>query len=200
MTTTSDDFDAFALGGRQDGDEQLRSLFRDWIDAAHGYEIAGDEEGAEEAAEERWNAAEDVLDAWPCDTVVALAIKVFLRLRPDIDHGCAPLPYIRPTDQTSPHDIAILRGLAKFVPEIAELVESIVHEDAELIAAETVIEWAHDCLTSPPTSSRLREEIEQKLAVALTRVARTEAKTDRGREIKARHGAAFEALRAVSQP
>ena len=149
MTTTSDDFDAFALGGRQDGDEQLRSLFRDWIDAAHGYEIAGDEEGAEEAAEERWNAAEDVLDAWPCDTVVALAIKVFLRLRPDIDHGCAPLPYIRPTDQTSPHDIAILRGLAKFVPEIAELVELIVHEDAELIAAETVIEWAHDCLTSP---------------------------------------------------
>ena len=95
--------------------------------------------------------------------------------------------------------MALLRDAAAIVPEIRELAAPVLHEDAALIDAEIEIQWARIMLAEP-INPRLveifgeeheaenRRKNEAMLAAAMDRVANTEAKTARGRAIKAALG------------
>ena len=94
----------------------------------------------------------------------------------------------------------MLRDAAAVVPEILELAEPVLHEDAALIDAEIVIGWARELIANPIRSSliepeeqeeyeaRQRRNLEATVAAAMERVAKTDAKTARGRAIKAAMG------------
>jgi hypothetical protein len=96
----------------------------------------------------------------------------------------------------------MLRDAAAIVPEIGELAAPVLHEDAALIDAQIAIRWARDRLAEPvnPRLAEIwgdewpeheaenRRKLETTLATALDRVAKTEAKTARGRAVKAALG------------
>src|SRR5437763_15501611 len=94
----------------------------------------------------------------------------------------------------------MLRDAAAVVPEILERAEPVLHEDAALIDAEIVIGWARELIANPIRSSliepeeqeeyeaRQRRNLEATVAAAMERVAKTDAKTARGRAIKAAMG------------
>jgi hypothetical protein len=95
--------------------------------------------------------------------------------------------------------VAMLRDAAAIVPEIGELAAPVLLEDAALIDAEIEIKWARDLLAEPDNPwiielsgadhvAKKRRDLEAQLAAAIDRVANTEAKTARGRAIKARFG------------
>ena len=84
------DLDPFALGGRQEGDELVLSLFRQWI------AICGEVDALAPQAEEtddgrnvhqRWNEIEDEIMASPPGGAVALAIKAYICIRQSHDGG-----------------------------------------------------------------------------------------------------------------
>jgi hypothetical protein len=78
----------------------------------------------------------------------------------------------------------------------------VLHEDAALIDAQIVIGWARDRLAEPANprlaevwgdewpehQAERRRELETTLAAAMQRVANAEAKTARGRAVKAALG------------
>src|SRR4051794_1170957 len=78
--------------------------------------------------------------------------------------------------------VSMLRDAAKQVPALAELAAPIIHEDAPLIDADIGIQWCQ----RPDIIERVTSKFPKQLAELLDRVANTEAKTDRGREIKSR--------------
>jgi hypothetical protein len=93
----------------------------------------------------------------------------------------------------------MLRDAAAIVPEIGELAAPVLHEDAPLIDAQIEIQWARDRLAEPVNlklveilgvehQAEERRKIEDKLSALLDRVANTEAKTARGRAVKAALG------------
>jgi len=98
--------------------------------------------------------------------------------------------------------VALLRDAAAIVPEIRELAAPVLHEDAALIDAEIEIQWARIMLAEPinprlveiwgdewpEREAKNRNDLKTTLAAAMDRVANTEAKTARGRAIKAALG------------
>jgi len=95
--------------------------------------------------------------------------------------------------------VALLRDAAAVVPEIRELVAPVLHEDAALIDAEIEIRWLRDRLAEPVNPGLIkiwgeeheaenRRKVEAALVAQIDRVAKTEAKTARGRAVKAALG------------
>jgi hypothetical protein len=134
--------------------------------------------------------------ASPPGGAVALAIKAYICIRQSHDGGgwsshTAMLRLNEDDRDNFDHEAGVLRSAAALVPEIGELAASIVHEDAELIDADTEVAWVHELLTMKRPDGWPGEAeaklIEAKLAKALDRIAQTEAKTERGEAIKARH-------------
>jgi len=124
--------------------------------------------------------------------VVALAVKTFLYIREGFTCWAPKRAYLRPDDNDGALAVELLRAVAEIVPEIAELSAAIIHDDAALIAADMDVIWARTVLVEnatvigrAPRQERL-SEIEARLAAALNRIAKTEAKTGRGEEIKRR--------------
>jgi hypothetical protein len=203
---TDDNRDPFALGGRQDdADRDVLRLFRQWIAAASEYdrELATPAEDDEHPAGELMGVLEEaILNI--AGGPVALAIKTLIAVR--IDHAAwTPETAMLRIDRAFDDDerdfvielaISRIRDAAGLVPEIAALAAPVIHADAALIDAEIAIGWCRDQLAAPVHLASARvlgwehgakrhREIEADLAALLDRVAKTEAKTARGRAIKA---------------
>jgi hypothetical protein len=191
--------DPFALGGRQDGDKLILAAFQQWIAAMREYSDTEDED-AENEAYHRMVEIEDEIDATP-GGCVAFAVKVYLGVRREFTTW-APGCYLRCDKEELPglaREVGLLRDAGRAVPEIAEFAAAIMHDDAELIDAEMDIQWARVALLGheapgpdAPEEWRQREEkwrqcVESKRRAAFDRIADVEAKTERGKEIKARH-------------
>lgn len=188
------DLDPFALGGRQDGDELVLSLFRQWIAVCDEVDAAIDAKAEAETNDDgrdvydRWNEIEDEIMASPPGGAVALAIKAYICIRQSHDGGSwSQRTAMLRFDENDCHDheVSVLRNAAALVPEIGELAASIIHEDAELIDLDMEVTWARVVLAGERPC--WPGETEAKLAEALNRIAQAEAKTERGEEIKARH-------------
>ena len=192
-----------------DGDTLALSLFRQWIAATHEYDR---QEAADSDSD---NPAGDLLTEIEdrifkvSGGAVALAIKAHFWIRNDHAAWAGETAQLRiPEAFADDHDwevevaVSMLRDAAIVVPEIGELAAPVLHEDAALIDAQIEIWWARDRLAEP-VNPRLaevwgdewpehhaerRRELETTLAKALDRVANTEAKTVRGRAVKAALG------------
>ena len=182
-----------------DADELVLSLFRQWIAVCGEVDALApqaEETDAGRNVHQRWNEIEDEIMASPPGGAVALAIKAYICIRQSHDGGgwsshTAMLRLNEDDRDNFDHEAGVLRSAAALVPEIGELAASIVHEDAELIDADTEVAWVHELLTMKRPDDWPGEAeaklIEAKLAKALDRIAQTEAKTERGEAIKARH-------------
>jgi hypothetical protein len=193
-----------------DGDTLALSLFRQWIAATHEYDrqYAATPDDADCPAGDLMTEIEDrILEI--SGGAVALALKTFFSVRQD--HACwcneAGLLCIREYFDDDPDwetrvAVALLRDAAAVVPEIRELAAPVLHEDAVLIDSQIVIGWARIMLAQPINlrlvkawgdewpehQAERRRELETTLAAMLDRVAKTEAKTARGRAVKAALG------------
>jgi hypothetical protein len=184
--------DLFALGGRKEGDQFVLCLFRLWIEAARDFERAPEDQV--EAADARWAEIEDEI-VTTSGGAIALAVKGFVLLRRDFNGIYAPLPYLRSDPDCPPSalDISFLRDAAALVPEIAELASPIIHADTVLIDADIEVDWAKRVLADDEVQpiwagrNKWRQWVNDKQSEALDRIANTEARTERGVEIKARN-------------
>jgi len=183
------------------------SLFRQWIAAANEYDrqFAAEKDLARVPAGDLMTEIEDRILEISCGAV-SLALKTHFVVRQDHAAwvGETRLLRIREYFDDDPawevsFAVALLRDAAAIVPEIRELAAPVLHEDAALIDAEIEIQWARIMLAEP-ISPRLveifgeeheaenRRKNEATLAAAMDRVANTEAKTARGRAVKAALG------------
>jgi hypothetical protein len=186
-----------------DGDALALSLFRQWIAAANEYDRQAMDPDSE--AGDLLTEIEDRILEISCGAV-SLALKTHFAVRQDHAAwvGETRLLRIREYFDDDPawevsFAVALLRDAAAIVPEIRELAAPVLHEDAALIDAEIEIQWARIMLAEP-ISPRLveifgeeheaenRRKNEATLAAAMDRVANTEAKTARGRAVKAALG------------
>jgi hypothetical protein len=200
----SDNRDAFAFGGnhQENGDARVLALFHDWLDASresdrHSHDSGDDDEAKFNAAIDRREETETEIISIP-GGATASAIKAYLYLKNELSNWAQEdatlrFPELFDGDENGWAEnivVSILRDAAKQVPELAELAAPILHEDAPLLDADIEIRWCLDrladrgALTEPEPH---RSEIREQLAKALDRVAKTEAKTPRGDEIKRRH-------------
>jgi hypothetical protein len=193
-----------------DGDMLALSLFRQWIAAANEYDrqFAAEKDLARVPAGDLMTEIEDRILEISCGAV-SLALKTHFVVRQDHAAwvGETRLLRIREYFDDDPawevsFAVALLRDAAAIVPEIRELAAPVLHEDAALIDAEIEIQWARIMLAQPINlrlaeiwgdewpehQAERRRELETTLAAMLDRVANTEAKTARGRAVKAALG------------
>lgn len=195
-----DDLDPSALGG---SDAEILSLFRQWIAACRAHDHEEEREDGESPALDRRDEIEDQILAIP-GGAAALAIKTFLYLRADFstwspELGTFRLPELfngEACDWVLILAASLVRDAATIVPEVAELAAPIVHEDANLIDADMGISWCREMLADSTTPKPRRREILGKMATLFTRIATTEAKTDRGHAIKTAASKADERISA----
>jgi hypothetical protein len=188
-------------GAFKDADAEALKRFREWLETSRETDrlAADDNETEYDAAADRLDDIEDQIMAMSGGGVV-LAIKSYLAMKADLvswTPASATLrcPEMFEEDVPSWNHraiVSVLRDVAKQVPEIAELVAPIIHEDALLIDADIEIQWCRDRL-----AEKLDDEIQEQLAELLDRVAKAEAKTPRGREIKSRRLAEEQAAAAL---
>jgi hypothetical protein len=193
-----------------DGDALALSLFRQWIAATHEYDrqYAATPDDADCPAGDLMTEIEDrILEI--SGGAVSLALKTHFAVRQN--HAAwtdeTRLLRIREYFEDDPDwetrfAVALLRDAAVVVPEILEVAAPVLHEDAALIDAEIEIRWARIMLAQPINlrlaeiwgdewpehQAERRRELETTLAAMLDRVANTEAKTARGRAVKAALG------------
>jgi hypothetical protein len=193
-----------------DGDKLALSLFRQWIAATREYDrqhAAGMDPNNLPAGDLMTEIEDRIFEV--SGAAVALALKTFFSVRQD--HACwsdeAGLLCIREYFDDDPDwetrvAVAMLRDAAAVVPEILELAAPVLHEDAALIDAQIAIPWARYLLAEPANprlaevwgdewpehQAERRRDLEATLAAMLDRVAKTEAKTERGRAVKAALG------------
>jgi hypothetical protein len=195
------DQDAFGRGGRHDDDADARvlALFHDWLGESRQLDRRRNDEDRTEydAALERREAIEDEIISIP-GGATASAIKAYLYLKIHACSSWAPenatlrMPELfdgEPNGWSENIVVSILRDAAKQVPELAELVAPILHEDAALIDADIEIRWGREVLADKkiPSTPERKAEIREQMKRALDRTAAMEAKTPRGDEIKRRH-------------
>jgi hypothetical protein len=193
-----------------DGDMLALSLFRQWIAAANEYDrqFAAEKDLARVPAGDLMTEIEDRILEISCGAV-SLALKTHFAVRQN--HAAwtdeTRLLRIREYFEDDPDwetrfAVALLRDAAVVVPEILEVAAPVLHEDAALIDAEIEIRWARIMLAQPINlrlaeiwgdewpehQAERRRELETTLAAMLDRVANTEAKTARGRAVKAALG------------
>lgn len=187
-----------------DADGLALSLFRQWIAAANEYDrqlAARPHEQTYPASDLMTEIEDRILDI--SGGAVSLALKTHFKVRqdhagwsPETRHLCIREAFEDDPDWEVQIAVAMLRDAAVIVPEILELAAPVLHEDAALIDAEIVIDWAREQLAMPSNlrlvelvgeehEAEQRRKLETTLAAALDRVAITEAKTERGRAIKA---------------
>jgi hypothetical protein len=173
--------DPFAIARHDaDGDARVLALFHDWIEASREMDrVPDDDEAAASDAYDRRAEIEDEIIATPGGPV-ALAVKVHIHLRIDDCADWAPeLAMLRRSGGISYLTMSLLRDAARLVPELAELAAPIIHEDAVLIDADIEVQWCRKFGKDAQAARRL--------PAALDRIARTPAKTDRGKAIKSKH-------------
>jgi hypothetical protein len=192
-----------------DGDKLALSLFREWIAAAHEYDrLAAAKDLEHNPAGDLLTEIEDRIFEIS-GGAVALAIKAHFWVRNDHGAWTGETALLRieeafadDPDWGTQVAVSMLRDAAAIVPEIGELAAPVLHEDAALIDAQIAIRWARDRLAEPvnPRLAEIwgdewpeheaenRRKLETTLATALDRVAKTEAKTARGRAVKAALG------------
>jgi hypothetical protein len=194
---------SFTLGGWQDdGDPEILALFCQWIGECRVADgIEEDAPAWHEAMDRRFEIERRIAS---CRYGPAgLAVKTFILLRSECSDWTPSLAQIRCEDLFRAGDpgwntallASILRDAAALVPEIGECAAAVVHEDAALIDADIGVGRCHDRLGTRPGGPRLRQipgalvarKIQAKLEALLDRIERTEAKTPRGKAIKARH-------------
>jgi hypothetical protein len=210
MPNSETDRDPFAFAGYEgDGDARVLALFHDWLDASREADRfteddADDDDAAFDAALDRRDEIEEEIIATPGGPA-ALAVKMYLSVRVDAASWTPELAMLRcPKLLDGGPDliVSMLRDAVRLVPELADLAAPIIHEDALLIDAEIHIKWARSMLAEP-VNPRFAEvwgdewpereaqnlrNLNDTLATAMDRVAKTEAKTERGRAIKAALG------------
>ena len=192
-----------------DGDTLALSLFRQWIAATHEYDrqSAADPDSDLPAGDLMTEIEDRILEI--SGGAVSLALKTHFAVRQDHARWVPEARLLRIPEAFSDDPdwdvqvaVAMLRDAAALVPEILEVAAPVLHEDAPLIDAQIGIQWARDQLAEPVNlglakawgddwperEAQNRRELEVTLAAALDRVANTEAKTVRGRAIKARLG------------
>jgi hypothetical protein len=189
-----------------DGDTLALSLFRQWIAAAREYDRQS-AAGNIPAGDLLTKIEDRIFEV--SGAAVALAIKAHFWVRNEHGAWTGETALLRieeafadDPDWSIEVAVSVLRDAAAIVPEICELAAPVVHEDAALIDAQIVIQWARDRLAEP-VNPRLAEvwgdewpereaknrcDLETTLAAMLDRVANTEAKTARGRAVKAALG------------
>jgi len=192
---------AGGTGVEQTSDEKILALFRDWLDASreldrHGH--SGDNDEAKfDAALDRRDEIEDEIISTPGGSV-ALAIKTYFRLKVELADWTPEDATLRYSELLAEDGepsweqriiVGTLRDVAKQVPELADPLAPIIHEDAALIDADIEIRWCRDVLADEQISSTPErdDDIREQMKRALDRIANTEAKTPRGDEIKLRH-------------
>ena len=192
-----------------DGDTLALSLFRQWIAATHEYDrqSAADPDSDLPAGDLMTEIEDRILEI--SGGGVALALKTYFRIRQDHASWTPEARLLRIPEAFSDDPdwdvqvaVAMLRDAAALVPEILEVAAPVLHEDAPLIDAQIAIQWARDLLAEPVNlrraelwgdewserEARNRRDLETTLAGAMQRVANTEAKTARGRAVKAALG------------
>jgi hypothetical protein len=192
--------DPFALGGRQDdNDAEILALFRKWLDTCRQLDGVDDDVSDDDS---EWNALCD--RQWHIEDSIfecrggaaGLSVKTFLHLYREFANWTPLNEQIKlDGDETGIHRswvTSILRDAAAAVPEIGECAAAIIHEDADLIAADMVVEWTVrygglDSPLHPFERPEWRQEKRRQLTAKRELIANTEAKTERGRAIKARH-------------
>jgi hypothetical protein len=176
--------DPFAIARHDaDGDARVLALFHDWLDACREMDrIPDDDEAGASDAYDRRAEIEDEITATPGGPV-ALAVKIYIYQRmEEASYWTPDLAMLRCPqllDGTPDLTISLLRDAARLVPELAELAAPIIHEDAVLIDADIEVQWCREVGKDVEAARRLPG--------ALDRIARTPAKTDRGRAIKLKH-------------
>jgi hypothetical protein len=181
----------------RDGEAEILSLLRQWIEACSDHDRLEEGEGiredGESAALDRRDQIEDEIIAVRGAGAAVLAIKAFLILRGEYFENWSPelattrAPELFTGEQPGwrfEMAVSLIRDAAEIVPEIAELAAPIVHEDAALLDAEIGIQWCRERMLHDDPA---QPEIQAALAAFLARVAKTEAKTSRGRAIRRRH-------------
>jgi len=203
MTIADKNFDPFALGaGQGDGDSEILTLFRQWLDESRIADGIEDESPEWHEVMDRRYEIERRIASCHCGPA-GLAVKTFILLRSECSDWTPSLVQIRCEDLFRAGDpgwntallASILRDAAVLVPEIGECAAAVVHQDASLISAEMGIDWCHDRLGAKLGGPRLQKiqgalvalKIQAKLEALLDRIERTEARTPRGEAIKARH-------------
>jgi hypothetical protein len=198
----ADDFDRFALGGGQeDGDAEILTLFRQWIGESRIADGAEQDAPAWDEALDRRYEIERRIASCSCGPA-GLAVKAFILLRSEYSDWAPSLAQIRCEDLFRVGDpgwnasftASILRDAAALVPEIGECAAAVVDEDAALIDADIGVGWCHYRLgtEADPRIENAQDKpatliIKAKLVALLDRIEQTEARTPRGKEIKARH-------------
>lgn len=185
-----------AAGSQGNGDCRIVDLFRQWMSAKSDRARTNDDD-ALEAHNDRMDKIENEI-AEIAGGAVALAVKAFLYVRTDF-LTWAPGAYIRCDEGEADGLIgSLLRDAAELVPDVAECASPVIHEDATLIDADMTIGWAKDVLARNADGwahlkdggthwSEWRQEVNDKLSHAFGVIANTEARTERGAAIKARH-------------
>ena len=194
---------AIAAGTAGDDDTLALSLFRQWIAAANEYDRQDQDPDSE--AGDLLTEIEDRILEISCGAV-SLALKTHFAVRQDHASWASETRLLRIREYFDDDPIwevrfavSVLRDVAAIVPEIRELAAPVLHEDAALIDAEEEIRWARMVLAEPINLRRVeilgeeheaknRRDLETSLAAAMDRVANTEAKTARGRAVKAALG------------
>lgn len=193
--------DVFALGGRQDDDAAILSLFRQWLDTCRQIDgvaddISDDDPHRNALCDHLWDLEDRIFERRA--TAAGLGVKVFLHFYREFASWTPLTEQIKLGDEMGPNRAwvtSLFRDAAAAVPEVGECAAAIIHEDAELIAADMVIEWTvrYGGLDEPLRlyeRPEWREEKRLRLIEKRELIAKTEAKTERGRAIKARHAGA----------
>jgi len=216
MEQSTEARDPFAFARQEEDDNRLLALFRHWLDASRTADrhVNDDDDQPEwDAAIDRLDELEDQIFAAPGGPV-SLALKTYFKARIDFFAWTPEHAMLRghdPLDEESDAysygdalTVSLLRDAARVVPELAELAAPVIHEDAALIDAEIQVGWCRRQLASQPPEPATGDEsldefiranhvrhiqgVRVRLARMLDRLATTEAKTARGRAIKAALG------------
>jgi hypothetical protein len=203
----SNHVDPFALAGLPEaehaaGDAEILLLFRGWLDESRLADRLCRGETRDAAAYDAAVDRQDEIEGRILATragAVGVAVKAYFLLRLQFSNWAPQDATFRCPELFAGdvHELgqdatlcSMLRDAAAIVPDLADLVAPVIHEDAALIDAEIDIGWCRDRLADPDVD-RLgqRDEIKRLLSTMLDRVAKTEAKTATGVAVKSRHRA-----------
>src|SRR5215212_1920823 len=149
-----------------DADTPALSLFRQWIAATYEYDrqgLATPDLDDLPAGDLMTEIEDQILDI--SGGAVSLALKTHFKVRqdhagwsPEMRHLCIREAFEDDPDWEVRVAVAMLRDAAAVVPEILELAEPVLHEDAALIDAEITIGWARELIANPIKSSLVEPE------------------------------------------
>ena len=117
---SAENHDPLALARQDEADAEIRALFREWI--AEVRRRDPDEDMADASWEHQRGLERQIADL-PAQGAADLSIKLYIYLHWADCHFKQDRAVVAATGDVWPHDAALLSDAARFVPEIAELVQ-----------------------------------------------------------------------------